>query len=257
MTADGSTFYEDMAGSYDLLFDDWQRAIDRQRTVISRLIGPPSSVGPILDCACGIGTQALGLASLGLAIEGSDLSAAAIERAKAEAASRHLSIEFRVDDMRTLATSPPARFGAVLAFDNALPHLDSDEEVLAALQAMQSRLRPAGRLLISLRDYGPLMQARPQMMPPCFFGEEGRRRIVHQIWEWQDERRYQVHIFITSQAPNEGWVSQHFTGCYRAISPQEVAECMRRVGLDEVRVLSERETGYYQPIVSAVRPRSL
>jgi glycine/sarcosine N-methyltransferase len=254
MSANRSTFYEDMADSYHLLFDDWQSAIERQGTLISHLLGEPAAVGPILDCACGIGTQALGLASLGYAIEGSDLSAAAIERAKVEAASRHLSIDFRVDDMRTLATSQPAHFGTVLAFDNALPHLDSDEEVLTALRAMQSRLRPAGRLLLSLRDYGPLMRARPTMMPPSFFGDEGRRRIVHQIWEWQDERRYSVHIFITSQAPNEGWISQHFTGRYRALAPQEVAEGMRKVGLDEVRVLSERETGYYQPIVSGVRP---
>ncbi len=253
MSTDGSIFYEDLAGSYHLLFNDWQNAIDRQRTVISPLLGEPATVGPILDCACGIGTQALGLASLGFAIEASDLSAAAIERAKGEAASRHLSIDFRVDDMRTLATSQPAHFGAVLAFDNALPHLDSDAEVLTALRAMHSRLRPAGKLLISLRDYAPLMTARPTMMPPNFFGDEGRRRIVHQIWEWQDERRYELHLFITSQAPSDRWISQHFTGRYRALSPQEVAEGMRTVGLDEVRVLSERETGYYQPIVTAVR----
>ncbi len=253
MTTDRCTFYEDLADSYHLLFDDWQSAIERQRTVITRLVGEPASVGPILDCACGIGTQALGLASLGFAIEGSDVSAAAIERAKVEAASRRLSIDFRVDDMRTLTTSLPAHFGAVLAFDNALPHLDSEEEVLTALRAMQSRLRPAGQLLISLRDYGPLMQARPAMMPPSFFGDEGRRRVVHQIWEWQDVRRYRVHLFITSQASNQTWISRHFTGRYRALSPHEVAEGMREVGLHEVRVLSERETGYYQPIVSAVR----
>jgi glycine/sarcosine N-methyltransferase len=226
----------------------------RQAGIIARLLADPASTGPVLDCACGIGTQAIGLSTLGFTVEGSDLSGAQVERAKAEAALLNLSVNFRVDDMRTLAASRPDHFGAVLAFDNALPHLDSELDVFAALRAMRSRLRPAGTLLISLRDYGPLMQTRPVTMPPSFFGEEGRRRIIHQVWDWQDERRYAVHVFITRQASDGRWVSQHFTGRYRAISPQEVAQCMREVGLESVRVLSAEETGYYQPIVSAVRP---
>jgi glycine/sarcosine N-methyltransferase len=67
----------------------------------------------------------------------------------------------------------------VLAFDNALPHLDSDEEVRTALTSMRDRLRPGGLLLISLQDYCPLLEQRPCMMPPAMFSDDSRRRIVH------------------------------------------------------------------------------
>jgi glycine/sarcosine N-methyltransferase len=90
-------------------------------------------------------------------VEGTGLSGTEIEPAKAEATARGLNIAFRVNDMRSLGTSATGTSGAVIAFDNALPHLDSDEDLLKALAAMLDRLRAGGTLLISLRDYGPLM----------------------------------------------------------------------------------------------------
>jgi SAM-dependent methyltransferase len=162
--------------------------------------GGRTAAGVVLDCACGIGTQTLGLARAGYLIEGTDLSGPEIERAQAEAVARGLDIAFRVDDMRELRTCELGRFGVVLAFDNALPHLDSDDEVRQALGAMRDRLRPEAKLLISLRDYGPLMEQRPAATPPTMFLDDGRRRIVHQIWDWRDERRYSSPLHHTPNA---------------------------------------------------------
>ena len=247
------SFYDDMASIYHLIFDDWDLSIERQRVVLGGLLPPPDIAGPVLDCACGIGTQALGLARAGYKVEGSDLSTAQIERAKVEAAARGLDIAFRVDDMRHLGTATPGGFGVVLAFDNALPHLDSDDEIRTALAAMRDRLRPGGRLLISLRDYGPLMEQQPAMMPPSRFLDAGRRRIVHQVWDWQDDRRYVVHLYITRQMPDDSWTTAHVVGRYRAITPDEVAGHAEQVGFRQIRILTPAESGYYQPIVTAIR----
>jgi hypothetical protein len=72
----------------------------------------------------------------------SDLSVAEVERARAEAAIRKLQINFRVDDMRTLQTASLCKYGVVLAFDNSLPHLDSDADVQSALAAMRTDFDP-------------------------------------------------------------------------------------------------------------------
>src|SRR5215467_12451949 len=108
-----STFYDDMASAYHLIFDNWDAAIERQQAVLCRLLPSPVVTGVVLDCACGIGTQALGLARAGYKVEATDLSSAAIERAKAEAAARKIDIAFRVDDIRELRTSTFGKFGAV------------------------------------------------------------------------------------------------------------------------------------------------
>jgi glycine/sarcosine N-methyltransferase len=253
MVQPADNFYNDLAAFYHLIFDDWNAAIERQQAVLARLLPPPAAAGTVLDCACGIGTQALGLARAGYTVEGTDLSRAEIDRAKAEAATRGLNIPFRVDDMRELRTSPSGRFGVILAFDNALPHLQSDNDVRMALSNMRDRLCSKGRLLISLRDYGPLMEQRPAMTPPAMFLDAGRRRIVHQVWDWQDDRRYVVHLYITREMPNNEWITSHFRGHYRAITLQEVAGHVEEVGFQQVQILPPAATGYYQPVIAAVR----
>jgi len=248
------TFYDDMASAYHLIFADWDATIMQQGEVLSALLPVPELAGKVLDCACGIGTQALGLAGRGYQVEGSDLSAAEIERARQEAGKRGLHIPFRTDDMRLLHTSVAGAYGVVLACDNALPHLDSNDEVDLALAAMYRSLRPGGKLMLSLRDYGPLMAQRPGMMPAAMFMDDGRRRIVHQVWDWQDERRYIVHLYITRQMSDLAWTTSHFSGRYRAITPMEVAARASHAGYEQVQVLLPEATGYYQPIVAALRP---
>jgi hypothetical protein len=89
---------------------------------------------------------AIGLSMLGHRVEGSDSSEASICRATREAAARGLAAEFRV-------------------VDNAIPHLQSGADVQRALTSMRARLRQGGTLLISLRDYAPLLAERPASTP--------------------------------------------------------------------------------------------
>ena len=243
--------YDDLTGHYHLIFQDWHSAMKRQAGIISRFLPSPREAGPVLDCACGIGTQALGLAALGYAVEGTDISPRAVERARQEMASLGLNVSFRVDDMRTLATSPTGRYGAVLCMDNSLPHLDSDEQISTALKAMWSRMKPDGVLLISLRDYEKLMAERPSIMPPTFFQDGELCRFVHQVWDWTDKRRYRFHLYLTLENAN-GWQVHHVTGTYRAVTPAEVAALVERAGFNAIRLLSPDESGYYQPIIRAV-----
>jgi 2-polyprenyl-3-methyl-5-hydroxy-6-metoxy-1,4-benzoquinol methylase len=69
-----------MADYYHLIFEDWDASMRRQGAAIARLLPPPDKAGPILDIACGIGTQSLALAALGYAVTGSDISAAEVAR---------------------------------------------------------------------------------------------------------------------------------------------------------------------------------
>lgn len=248
------TFYDVMAEHYHLIFQNWEVSMRHQGSVISSLLQSPVQVGPILDCACGIGTQSLALARLGFQVDASDLSASEIARVQRESAARSLSIRSWVDDMRMLQKAQEGYYGAVLCMDNALPHLDSDVDIDMTLCAMRSRLRPKGLLVLSIRDYGPLVRERPAIMPPSFFtDEEDKRRIVFQVWDWLDDRRYTVHLYISRQT-DQGWEDHHFVGHYRAITPEEVASLVVAAGFIDARIRPPADTGYYQPIITAIRP---
>src|SRR5580692_156030 len=93
-------FYDDLTESYHLMFENWSHSVARQASIIGPILeqytGKSSAF--VLDCACGIGTQALGLAQRGHILVGSDLSQMAIERARTEAQTRGLEIPFYVAD---------------------------------------------------------------------------------------------------------------------------------------------------------------
>ncbi|HEX5185107.1 MAG TPA: class I SAM-dependent methyltransferase [Allosphingosinicella sp.] len=250
---EAATFYNQMAAHYHLIFQDWEASMHGQGRVIAALLPPPERTGSILDCACGIGTQSLALAKLGFKVDASDLSSAQAARAQREAADRDLPVRAWVDDMRTLQKAPAGHYGAVLCMDNALPHLDSDADVETALRAMGTRLRPGGCLVLSLRDYGPLIGKRPKAMPPSIFTDAEGRRIVFQVWDWLDERRYTVHLYISLQIGHR-WQDHHFIGHYRAMLIEEVFALAASAGFTNVRVLLPADTGFYQPIITAVWP---
>ena len=47
-----------------------------------------------------------------------------------------------------------------------------------------------GTFIASIRDYEEILQQRPVVQGPALYSETGKRRIVFQLWGWQDERRY-------------------------------------------------------------------
>ena len=64
---DTAESYDKLAVYYHLIFENWEASMERQAAVFSSILHRCSltATARILDCACGIGTQALGLAKLG------------------------------------------------------------------------------------------------------------------------------------------------------------------------------------------------
>lgn len=245
------SFYNELAGSYHLIFEDWDASIRRQAgalsAILERVCGPPGQVR-ILDCACGIGTQALGLASLGYNVTACDLSAAAVERLRLESARRGLNIETLVADMRDLTAVPDGRFDVVVCMDNALPHLDSDAELLSAANQIRKKLCPGGTFIASIRDYDALIAQKPAVQGPAFYSDGGKRRIVHQVWDWIDDRSYTFHLYITMEQA-DGWHTQHYVSKYRALLREQLDGILQSAGFNETRWIFPSDSGFYQPIV--------
>lgn len=244
-------FYEALADHYHLIFDDWDRAVEHQARILGGLLADRSSVYPlkILDCACGIGTQTIGLAAMGHRVVASDLSPAEVKRACYEAERRYLSIPFYVSDMTSLREIAENEFDVVVAMDNALPHLNA-VQLGQATRAIASKLKPNGLFLASIRDYNKLILQKPTIQEPAFFGTGENRRIVHQVWDWIDDTRYVVHLYITTKSDRE-WVTRHFASEYRCVLRDELSDVLRNAGFGEIEWLMPSEGGFYQPLVLA------
>ena len=245
-------FYEQLANAYHLIYEDWDKSIQRQAKVLDKIIqdhlhAPPRSV---LDCSCGIGTQAIGLALLGYKVHATDLSPKAVQRARGEARRLGAEVTFGVADFRALKDRVEGTFDVVISCDNSLPHLITDDDLVLVAQNMASKLKPTGLLLASIRDYDRLAKEKPVLdSPRVLDGPEGRR-IVFQVWDWSsDGRTYTAHQFILRETKGE-WKTFHCTVDYRALLRDELSEVLREAGLSAIRWHMPKESGYYQPIVT-------
>ncbi len=221
-------------------------------SILRELLPDPATCGTVLDCAAGMGTQALALAEMGYTVEGSDSSQTSIEQAQRDAQRHGRAIPFRVDDLRTLGTAQENFYGAALALENVFPHLGSEHDMRTAAAAVLGKLRPGGVLLAGIRDYDPILETHPTIMEPRFSGNGSGRRIFHEVWDWHDERRYTAHVYVTNEVLHH-WQVMHFTGNYCAILKCELANLLRETGFTDVQIFAAEQTGFHQPIVRGRR----
>ena len=244
------TFYDNLATQYDKLFLDWQSTTAEQAEILDRLFSQRGfdRSASILDCACGIGTQAIGLAALGYAVTGSDISEGELKEARERAAKSNVSIHFERADFRTLSETFAEKYDIVICMDNALPHMLSTEDLKAALESIADRLIPGGIFVASIRDYDALLAARPPYSPPYIHKTDAGQRVSFQTWHWEGEHYRLVQYIIEDEAALQ--ISK-FECEYRATRREEISALLKACGCGDVRWLPPEESGFYQPIVIA------
>lgn len=247
-------FYDGFAADYHLVYgDDWESAVERHGEALARLIrGLRPEALDVLDCSCGIGTQAIGLARRGYRVRGTDLSPRAVERARVEAARLGAEVSFGVADFRAL-DAVAGEFDVVLSYDNAVPHLLDDGEVATALRSMRSKLRTDGLLLVGTRDYDKALATRPATMPPRLV-EGPPRRLIARLHDWDgpESPLHTVWLFVLTET-DAGWILEQHSVRYRAITRAALARLAEAAELQDVAWLEPDATGLGQPLLAARR----
>ncbi|MEW2286415.1 class I SAM-dependent methyltransferase [Streptomyces sp. NPDC047841] len=242
-------FYDELADDYHLIYPDWDASIRRQGAALDALIGQDRAA--VLDCSCGIGTQAIGLALHGHGVTGTDISPRSAARASREAAHRGLSVRTAAADMRRLPFLD-GRFDTVVCADNALPHLLTEQDVRAALTEMRRVLRPAGLLMVSTRPYEALLRDRPSSTPPQVHrAAGGERSVTFQLWRWHDDgQHYDMEHFQLLPEGGEWRVKVRRT-TYWALGQDRLADLAADAGFVEPGWRMPEETGFFQPLLVA------
>lgn len=248
------TFYDSLASRYDRLFSDWDAATKAQASVIDRILKDSGISAPceILDCACGIGTQAIGMAALGYRVTGSDISLEELHEAERRAKDMGIELSLKRADFRALSDVFTEAFPVIMAMDNALPHMLTKEDLKRAVQSMVGQLMPGGLLLASIRDYDLLLKEKPPYSPPYIHATEHGQRVSFQTWHWSGDSYRLVQYIIEDE---EKTVAHKFECMYRAVTRDELTEHLLSSGCESVSWKFPEETGYYQPIVVAKKKK--
>lgn len=241
-------FYDQLSPFYHLIYPDWEASIVRQAECLRTIVQTHWGEGAkrILDVSCGIGTQSIGLAALGFDVTASDVSSAAVARAKKEAQARHLSVRFSVCDMRAVHMHHGGNFDAVISVDNSIPHLLGDEDILAALGSMHACLRDGGGCVITTRPYDKEERGKGLIKPYGLREEDGRRYLIWQVWDFEDEQ-YVLTMYFIEDDLNSGAVKTYvMRSRYYAIHPNHLMKLMAQAGFEAVARLDDV---FFQPVL--------
>jgi SAM-dependent methyltransferase len=246
-----ANFYDEIAPFYHLIHGDWHASVDRQATALDSIIRDfwGTDVETVVDLACGIGTQTIGLAKSGYDVTASDLSPSAIERAKREAATRGLVVEFSVADMREAYAHHQKQFDLVIACDNAVPHLLTEEELLNCFQEFYKCARPGGGCLISVRDYEKEERSGTQVKPFGIRVEGETRYLVFQVWEFHG-LIYDLSMYFVEDGGAAECVTRVMRSQYYAVGIGTLMSLMTRAGFKNVQRLDDR---FFQPVIVGTR----
>ena len=244
------TFYDNMASHYDKLFADWQATTREQAVILDKLFcdyGFDSSAH-ILDCACGIGTQSIGLAAMGYDVTGSDLSEPELMEGKVRAARNGVDIPFVQANFCALEEVFSETFDIVIAMDNALPHMLTSTDLEAAVGSITGRVKENGIFVASIRDYDEMLKLKPPYSPPYIHQTDKGQRVSFQTWHWEGDNYRLVQYIIEDEDTLQ---IGKFECAYRATRREELTELLLNKGCREVKWLFPEDTGFYQPIVVA------
>jgi SAM-dependent methyltransferase len=244
-------YYDRLAPWYRLIYADWDQSVARQAAVLDDVIRGRLKIGGrrLLDAACGIGTQAIGLASLGYEVTALDLSSRALDEAKREATKRGLAITFGIGDMRWVGEGRRGQFDVVIACDNAVPHFANEAEIAAAFRQFRIALADGGGCLVSIRDYGAIERGRARVQPRAVHEQDGKRTALFDIWHFDGAEHYDFTTYVVEDVGTNGARVHAIRGgrCF-CVEPAVLERLASEAGFAHVEILQD---AYFQPLLVA------
>jgi SAM-dependent methyltransferase len=177
--------YRSLADVYDFLVPEALLSPEGSAAAFDGVLGGLAPGARVLDCACGTGTLAVGLALQGFAVTASDASPAMVARTQALAEERGVPLETAT---RVWAELGGERFDAVLCVGNSLTHAGGLAGRRAALDGMRRVLRNGGLLALTSRNW-----ERPQAGGEEVVWRGGRRATVRRTWH---PRRLEIEVTL-------------------------------------------------------------
>ncbi|HWC27184.1 MAG TPA: class I SAM-dependent methyltransferase [Solirubrobacteraceae bacterium] len=225
--------YDEIASVYEFLVPDALLSPQGSFGAFAEHVEPGACV---LDCACGTGTLAVGLALAGCEVVATDASAAMVARTAELAAAHGARVEASVCDWAALPERGwDERFDVVFCVGNSLPHAPGRAARRAALRAMAAALRPGGLLVVTSRTWeqvragGSRLQVAERLVE-----RDGRRGLPIYAWtipeRWDEPHVFEVAVAVVAADGAVATCSERFE--FWPFTEGELLEDLGAAGLE-------------------------
>ena len=221
----------DRADIYDLIETEERFSVYRQHW--EHMLGG-LDVGTLLDVSIGSGSVTLPLLELGVAVSGSDLSGAMLDRCRKKAEGRGWSVDLRQSDFRDLSCWSGMTFDCVASTGNSLPYVENDA-LLAVLERMDGLVREGGYLYFDMRSWDRILRERNRFyLYNPFFDGDTRINLV-QVWDYLEGGDMLFHLLYTFERENRIFQKETFDEHYFPVARQLLLDKLRALGYGEIR----------------------
>lgn len=210
----------------------------------------------VLDCSCGTGQLAVGLAGRGMRVVATDASAAMVRRTAELAEEFGASVRTVRADWEELPDHfQDDTFDLVFCVGNSLHHATGATGRSAALESMARLLRPGGRLVLTSRTW-ERVRARGSRLEigDRLVRRNGRDALVVYRWEiaphWEEEHHIEIAVAQVG-ATGSVLVRSELLSCW-PYRYQELEVELHRVGLRIQQSTFDPEAENYRVVASKV-----
>jgi SAM-dependent methyltransferase len=219
---------------YPFMFQEKDMAEVEARMAKALKLAKPAAK-TVLDLCCGEGRYSIALAKKGLAVTGVDKTKYLLTKARGNARSARVRVEWIREDMRDFVR--PDCFGLVLSMFSSFGYFADQREDVGVLQNIFASLKPGGVLLLDLRNGRPL--AKLPKTPISHQLPDGSR-LIERREKFGDSIRTHSDWFVK----RNGRV-QRFTWTVSVYSSSTVAKMLKQSGFRDVRLYGSLEGERY------------
>jgi SAM-dependent methyltransferase len=180
------SLYDELADVYDFLVPEALLSPEGSAAAFEGVLAELAPGALVLDCACGTGTLAVGLALRGFDVSASDASPEMVARARAR------GVRAEVRRWEELEGGP---YDAVLCVGNSLTHAIDRR---AALAGMRGVARDGALLVVTSRTW-----ERPQAAGDEVVERGGRRATVRRAWHDGDPPALEIEVTLEGAVYSE------------------------------------------------------
>ncbi len=239
--------YDAFSEDYDR-FVNWKARLEFEMPFFRTLFSE-HHVRRILDTACGTGHHALAFAREGYEVTATDLSEPMIERARENALTAGLTVQFYTLGFGELAGTLRDPYDALTCLGNSLPHLTTETALNAALQDFAHVLRPGGILVIQNRNFDRVLAQQERFMPPEVHRAGNREWIFMRFYDFEGEL-LRFNIVRLYRQGNGIWTSRIEHTQLRAWRAETLCDLIESAGFQIVKMLGSYRGDAFVPSTS-------
>jgi SAM-dependent methyltransferase len=197
--------YDTLAGVYEWIVPEQLREPEGTIAAFAPLADELAPGARVLDCACGSGQLAVGLAQRGHQVTATDASPGMIARTRALAADHGVAVEARVCAWEELSDQDwRDRFDAVVCVGNSLAHAAGPEGRRVALEAMADVLAEGGLYAVTSRNWELERAAGSRLeVEDALTHRDGATGLVVRSWtmapDWDDPHHLEIAVAIIGE----------------------------------------------------------